>query len=118
MILSSKVYKSQFDYIEAHATGTPVGDPIEGNALATAFSSTERALPLRISSVKSNVGHMEAAAFHCALLKVVLMCDMLNNAIQFRLDHPEIEKRWVDVRYSDLVRDPMAVVHDIYSQLN
>ena len=64
----------EFDYIEAHATGTQVGDPIEGNAIAEAFSSFEREeAPLRVSSVKSNVGHMEAAAFHCSLLKVVLM---------------------------------------------
>ena len=61
------------DYIEAHATGTVVGDRIEGNAITEAFGSVERKAPLRLSSVKSNVGHMEAAAFHCALLKVILM---------------------------------------------
>ena len=64
----------QFDYLEAHATGTPVGDPIEANAIADVFGgSREEESPLRISSVKSNVGHMEAAAFHCSLLKVILM---------------------------------------------
>ena len=62
-----------FDYIEAHATGTVVGDRIEGNAITEAFGGVEREAPLRLSSVKSNVGHMEAAAFHCALLKVILM---------------------------------------------
>ncbi len=63
----------EVDYIEAHATGTAVGDPIEGNAISEAFGGFEREVPLRVSSVKSNVGHMEAAAFHCSLLKVVLM---------------------------------------------
>ena len=63
----------EFDYIEAHATGTVVGDRIEGNAIAEAFGGVERDAPLRVSSIKSNVGHMEAAAFSCALLKVVLM---------------------------------------------
>ena len=62
-----------FDYIEAHATGTVVGDRIEGNAIAEAFGGCDRAVPLRLASVKSNVGHMEAAAFHCALLKVLVM---------------------------------------------
>ena len=62
-----------FDYIEAHATGTAVGDRIEGNAIADAFGGCDRELPLRVASVKSNLGHMEAAAFHCALLKTVLM---------------------------------------------
>ena len=62
----------EFDYIEAHATGTVVGDRIEGNAIAEAFGGGRDA-PLRVASVKSNVGHMEAAAFTCALYKVVLM---------------------------------------------
>ncbi len=63
----------EFDYVEAHATGTVVGDRIEGNAIGEALGGGERAAPLRVAGVKSNVGHMEAAAFTCALLKVVLM---------------------------------------------
>ena len=66
-------HPGDFDYIEAHATGTVVGDRIEGNAIAEAYGGLDRSNPLRVSSVKSNVGHMEAAAFHCSLLKVVLM---------------------------------------------
>ena len=62
-----------FDYIEAHATGTVVGDRIEGNAIAQAFGGVVRDVPLRVASVKSNVGHLEAAAFSAALLKVILM---------------------------------------------
>ena len=83
-----------FDYIEAHATGTAVGDPIEGNAIAEAFGSFEREVPLRVSSVKSNVGHMEAAAFHCALLKVVLMMQRRTFAptsINFQVPNPGID---------------------------
>ncbi len=63
----------EFDYVEAHATGTVVGDRIEGNAIGEALGGGERVAPLRVAGVKSNVGHMEAAAFTCALLKVVLM---------------------------------------------
>ena len=63
----------EFDYVEAHATGTVVGDRIEGNAIGEALGGSERAAPLRAAGVKSNVGHMEAAAFTCALLKAVLM---------------------------------------------
>ena len=83
-----------FDYIEAHATGTAVGDPIEGNAIAEAFGGFEREVPLRVSSVKSNVGHMEAAAFHCALLKVVLMMQRRTFAPtsnNFQVPNPEID---------------------------
>ena len=63
----------EFDYVEAHATGTVVGDRIEGNAIGEALGGGDREAPLRVAGVKSNVGHMEAAAFGCALLKVVLM---------------------------------------------
>ena len=84
----------EFDYVEAHATGTAVGDPIEGNAIAEVFGGSERAVPLRVSSVKSNIGHMEAAAFHCALLKVVLMMRRRTFAPaskSFRVPNPEID---------------------------
>ena len=59
------------DYVEAHATGTQIGDRIEGNAIGEVYGGFERKEPLRLASVKSNVGHMEASAFHCSLLKVV-----------------------------------------------
>lgn len=83
-----------FDYIEAHSAGTAVGDPIEGNAIAEAFGDSGREGPLRVSSVKSNVGHMEAAAFHCTLLKVVLMMQRRTFAPtskSFQVPNPEID---------------------------
>ena len=45
------------------------------------------------------------------------MSDMLNGAMQFRASHPALDRRWIDVRYVDLVDDPMAVVNDIYARL-
>ena len=84
----------EFDYIEAHATGTVVGDRIEGNAIAEAFGGNGRTLPLRVASVKSNVGHMEAAAFSCALLKVLLMMQRRTFAPiskNFLVPNPEID---------------------------
>ena len=83
----------EFDYIEAHATGTVVGDRIEGNAIAEAFGDG-RQEPLRVAGVKSNVGHMEAAAFTCALLKVVLMMQRRTFAPvskNFLVPNPEID---------------------------
>lgn len=44
------------------------------------------------------------------------MNGMLNGAMQYRAAHPALEERWVDVRYADLVDDPMAVVRDIYGR--
>jgi acyl transferase domain-containing protein len=56
--------------VEAHGTGSAVGDPIEVGALASVF--TQRSRPLLIGSVKSNVGHLEWAAGACGLIKGIL----------------------------------------------
>ncbi len=61
---------SQIDYLEAHGTGTAVGDPIETRALGEALGQRRpRSLPLPIGSVKGNVGHLEAASGIAGLLK-------------------------------------------------
>jgi phthiocerol/phenolphthiocerol synthesis type-I polyketide synthase C len=64
---------NDIDYIEAHGTGTPVGDPIEADAIGKAIGNSRNgAGPLRIGSVKSNIGHLEPASGFAGLLKVVL----------------------------------------------
>ena len=61
------------DYLEAHGTGTPLGDPIEINALSQVFSQTKTVKnPLLIGSIKTNLGHTEAAAGVVSVLKVIL----------------------------------------------
>ncbi|GDY71492.1 hypothetical protein SAV31267_009770 [Streptomyces avermitilis] len=65
-------------YIEAHGTGTALGDPIETTGLSTAFRrlraerGTQAAPGCAIGSVKTNIGHLEAAAGIAGLFKVVL----------------------------------------------
>lgn len=58
--------------IEAHGTGTKLGDPIEISGLTQALSNSERQHFCAISSVKSNIGHLEAAAGLAGLLKIIL----------------------------------------------
>jgi acyl transferase domain-containing protein/SAM-dependent methyltransferase/acyl carrier protein len=57
-------------FVETHGTGTPLGDPIEFDALASVLG--EVAEPCRLGAVKANVGHLEAAAGIAALIKVIL----------------------------------------------
>ncbi|MEM9385005.1 MAG: SDR family NAD(P)-dependent oxidoreductase [Pseudomonadota bacterium] len=70
----ARLQPHQLDYIEAHGTATSLGDPIEAHALARVFGLPEgdRPAPLRVGSVKSNIGHLEAAAGIAGLIKVVL----------------------------------------------
>ncbi|GAA1991371.1 type I polyketide synthase [Kitasatospora viridis] len=61
------------DYVEAHGTGTRVGDPIEAGALAEVFGAGRPdGRPCLIGSVKSNIGHLEAASGIAGAIKAVL----------------------------------------------
>ncbi|MEO0425106.1 MAG: beta-ketoacyl synthase N-terminal-like domain-containing protein, partial [Pseudomonadota bacterium] len=71
-LTSAGLEPQDLDYVEAHGTATALGDPIEAQALARVFASGDGAPPLRVGSVKSNVGHLEAAAGIAGLIKVVL----------------------------------------------
>ncbi|KAJ8679083.1 hypothetical protein QAD02_014870 [Eretmocerus hayati] len=62
---------TSLDFIEAHGTGTKVGDPEEMNALDKVFC-TGRSKPLLVGSIKSNLGHSEPASGLCSIAKVVI----------------------------------------------
>ncbi|WP_018410106.1 type I polyketide synthase [Methyloversatilis thermotolerans] len=80
------------DYVEAHGTGTALGDPIEIGALAAVFAAT-RERPLAVGSVKTNVGHLEAAAGICGLIKLVLSLqhERLPRQLHFTTPNPLID---------------------------
>jgi acyl transferase domain-containing protein/NADPH:quinone reductase-like Zn-dependent oxidoreductase/NAD(P)-dependent dehydrogenase (short-subunit alcohol dehydrogenase family)/SAM-dependent methyltransferase len=74
----AQIEPRQVSYIEAHGTGTELGDPLEVRALGAVFGA-ERKAPLLIGSVKTNLGHLEAAAGAAGLIKLVL--SLQNDAI-------------------------------------
>jgi len=70
----ANIETSQVRFVESHGTGTPVGDPIEANAVGTVMSQSrsDEQPNCYISSVKTNIGHCEAAAGVAGLIKASL----------------------------------------------
>lgn len=80
--LISHVYKSAgldpaaTEFVEAHGTGTQAGDPIETGALAKVFCQNRDSMqPLRVGSIKTNVGHLEGTSGVAGVIKAILMLE-------------------------------------------
>jgi acyl transferase domain-containing protein len=64
------------EFVETHGTGTQAGDPIETGALARVFCEDRNSdTPLRIGSIKTNVGHLEGTSGVAGVIKAVLMLE-------------------------------------------
>ena len=82
------------DYLEAHATGSQLGDAIEAHAVGAVYGNgrdTQR--PLLIGTVKSNIGHLEAAAGAAGLIKAVLAMKqgVIPKHLHFHEPNPQID---------------------------
>lgn len=92
------------DYLEAHGTGTPLGDPIEVQAAAAAYGDSRDAdRPLLMGSVKTNIGHTESASGAAGLIKVVLSLqhEVLPQSLHFDEPSPHIPWDSLPVRVVD-----------------
>ncbi|MEW6735756.1 MAG: amino acid adenylation domain-containing protein, partial [Acidobacteriota bacterium] len=81
-------------YVEAHGTATPMGDPIEVTALTKAFRTSTNATGFcALGSVKTNIGHLDAAAGVAGLIKTVLSLkeQMLPASLNFHQPNPNID---------------------------
>ena len=95
---NGRVEPSQIDYIEAHGTGTFLGDPIEMEALATALREG-RSLqqPLIVGSAKTNIGHLEAAAGIAGLIKIVLSLQNQEIPPHLNFNQPNPHIPWQEI---------------------
>ena len=79
------------DYLEAHGTGTAVGDPIEIDAVSAVYGKGRKAdRPLLIGSVKTNIGHLESAAGIAGLIKAALVMQrgVIPKHLHFEVPNP------------------------------
>ena len=88
------VAPADVDYLEAHGTGTSVGDPIELNSAAEAFGvGRDPESPLLVGSIKTNVGHLEPTAGIAGLMKVLLSMQngVIPKHLHFNNPNPLVE---------------------------
>ena len=88
------VNPADVDYLEAHGTGTEVGDPIEIDAAVAVYGNgRESARPLLVGSVKTNIGHLEPAAGIAGLIKTMLAMQqgMIPKQLHFHNPNPRVD---------------------------
>ncbi|MDK3158297.1 SDR family NAD(P)-dependent oxidoreductase [Kamptonema cortianum] len=90
--LMAEVEPETITYLEAHGTGTPLGDPIEVAAMTAAFGTSKTQF-CAIGSVKTNVGHLDAAAGIVGLIKTALALHekVLPPSLNFETPNPQID---------------------------
>ena len=96
------------DYIEAHGTGTILGDPIEADALGRVVGRGREAdKPALLGAVKSNVGHLESAAGAASLAKMALALknDKIPPSINYAGPNPYIDFDAIHIKVADSVTD-------------
>ncbi|MGC9382778.1 type I polyketide synthase, partial [Streptomyces sp. MH13] len=90
---NARIPLEQAQYVEIHGSGTRVGDPIEASALGAVFASSRTpGNPLRVGSVKTNIGHLEGAAGIAGLIKTILCLKAreLVPTLNYRTPNPQI----------------------------
>ncbi|NJN10931.1 MAG: SDR family oxidoreductase [Richelia sp. RM1_1_1] len=93
-MMLADVEPETISYIEAHGSGTAMGDPIEIAALSNVFrSSTEKKGLCAIGSVKTNIGHLDAAAGVAGLIKTALALkhELIPPSLNFEQPNPQID---------------------------
>lgn len=109
------------DYIEAHGTGTPLGDAVELNAIANIIgkSKTQRKQPVYVGSVKTNIGHLEPAAGIAGLIKVILSMEKGILPANLNFSQPNQEIDWKNINIAVPTQNvPWNRINPVISGIN
>lgn len=84
----------QIGYVECHGTGTSLGDPIEFEAIANTYGKRDPGNVLHIGSLKTNIGHLEAAAGVAGLIKLILCLRNKEFVSHLHINQPSSHIPW------------------------
>ena len=103
-------------YLEAHGTGTPIGDPVEVDSISRAFCSSGRKKPLLVGSVKSNMGHSESAAGLSGVAKAIVAIQTGTIPANLHLQKPRAELEELIMEGKIKVKNPLILATTDYSR--
>lgn len=95
LLKAANTQADELSYVETHGTGTSLGDPIEYKALAEVLRSQSKD-PLLLGAVKTNIGHLEAAAGIAGLIKLILAIRKNKIPASLHFDQPNPAIPWQD----------------------